>query len=513
MKKILFILLIFLITITTRLFELENTPGFLTNDEAAIAYNAYSIAKTGKDEYGFPKPFTFKSFNDYKAPVYIYLLSPLTQILENNKTTVRLPSAIAGCLTVLVAGFLFYQLTSNFYLSLGGSFLLSITPWHIAQSRTAMETNLALFFLTLGIWLLLKHKQWLSSLILALSLYTYHTEKIFVPLFIFIFQWKKWFKYLAFWLMFFAALLPMAIDYYHQSISGKPQDSKWFWVEASTKSVLEDPKIPVLSKGITVTRTFFVKYIQYLNPGYLFINGLTLFSKQDAIQSGLFLLPEMILIIIGLVKFKQYILKKHQSSFVWWLILLQVAPALTLGGANLNRHLIAVIPFSLLAAIGLHWISTNTKYKIITYIFLFFSFSIFAIKYYGLYRLESQENFQWGYEQIGLSISENKYYENYDKIIVDKRFGDNNLYVGAPHLFIAYFSKLDPKSYQTSTTKYEIKEINWNEEKPIGKLLYITPIDNLPPPSTYKTIEDIRLSNGVIEFKLIEYTPLKRSST
>ena len=41
-----------------------NYPPLLW-DEAALGYNAYSILKTGRDEYGQYFPLIFKSFGDY----------------------------------------------------------------------------------------------------------------------------------------------------------------------------------------------------------------------------------------------------------------------------------------------------------------------------------------------------------------------------------------------------------------------------------------------------------------
>ena len=38
---------------------------------------AYSILKTGRDEYGSPFPLLFRSFDDYKAPIPVYLLVPV----------------------------------------------------------------------------------------------------------------------------------------------------------------------------------------------------------------------------------------------------------------------------------------------------------------------------------------------------------------------------------------------------------------------------------------------------
>ena len=63
-----------------RLVNLSSVPPHLTQDEASLGYNAYSILKTGKDEYGQLLPVVFKSFGDYKPGLYIYLTVPTVAV-------------------------------------------------------------------------------------------------------------------------------------------------------------------------------------------------------------------------------------------------------------------------------------------------------------------------------------------------------------------------------------------------------------------------------------------------
>ncbi len=514
MTKKIIISIIVLITLATRLVDLENIPGFMTNDEIAVSYNAYSLARTGKDEYGYQWPVVFKSNDDYKAPGYMYVLAPLTLFMPNNKTTARIPSAVAGSLTVLVAGLLFFELTGNFWLATLGSWLLAITPWHIALSRMTLEANLGLFLLTLGLWLWLRKREMLSAIILAAAAYSYHTEKVLIPLLMGTIQWKKWQKYWKFWSLFLLLMLPGLVNYISQMTSTAPAQAKWFWSDSQFQTLLNGPGMNVGLKIMLLMRTFIEKYGSYLNPGFLFVNGLSLFQNNSFIQAGLLLLPELVLLIIGVVKIKKYIKKDYQNWVVWWLILLPVVPALTMDNPNLNRSLVAVVPLSLIAAMGLYWIMTEVKSKWIrglTVGTITASFIFWGILYYGVYRVESKENIQWGYEQIGRAIND-KYYNRYDKIVVDYRFGDTNRYIGSPKAFIAYFTGRNPLINQAEygpngkspEDKYIFTAINWNLENTLGKVLYVTPKDNLPLNRVYTTVEDIRLSNGSIEFKIIE---------
>src|SRR5437773_2571614 len=103
----LFILLgIILLAILLRFYQLGNNPPSIDWDEASTGYNAYSILKTGKDEYGNFLPLSFRSFDDYKPPVYIYLTVPSVAVFGLTEFAVRLPAAIIGVLAVLVIYFL-----------------------------------------------------------------------------------------------------------------------------------------------------------------------------------------------------------------------------------------------------------------------------------------------------------------------------------------------------------------------------------------------------------------------
>ena len=84
MKKTNLILgLIIILAVFLRFYYIEKIPNGLYSDEASYGYNAFSILETGKDEYGNFMPLAFRSFGDYKAPLYIYFLIPFIKIFGN----------------------------------------------------------------------------------------------------------------------------------------------------------------------------------------------------------------------------------------------------------------------------------------------------------------------------------------------------------------------------------------------------------------------------------------------
>ena len=71
----------------------SNPPGYYI-DESSISYNAYTISQTGVDEFGTSWPLYFRSFGDYKNPIYIYLLAGIYRITGPGILTARALSAL-----------------------------------------------------------------------------------------------------------------------------------------------------------------------------------------------------------------------------------------------------------------------------------------------------------------------------------------------------------------------------------------------------------------------------------
>src|SRR3990167_7720331 len=128
-KNLLIFSLILVIALFLRFYQISNLPPSLNWDEVSIGYNAYSILKTGKDEWGQFLPLSFRAFGDYKLPVYIYLDVPFVVILGLNEIAVRLPSVLAGIGIVILTFFILKELTKSVYLSLWGMFIGAILPW------------------------------------------------------------------------------------------------------------------------------------------------------------------------------------------------------------------------------------------------------------------------------------------------------------------------------------------------------------------------------------------------
>ena len=191
MKKNIILIIIFLISILFRFWNLTKYPVSLSMDETAIGYNAYSILKTGTDEYGEFLPLAFKSTGDYKPPVNVYLTVPFIYLFGLNELAVRFPSALFGSLTPIILILLLIKLKIKPAPAYLTGIWLAILPWHIHFSRASFEAITALFFLVYGTYMFINwvenQKNWkmvIWIISFSLSVWAYHAERLFVPLFV-----------------------------------------------------------------------------------------------------------------------------------------------------------------------------------------------------------------------------------------------------------------------------------------------------------------------------------------
>jgi len=149
---------ILIIAVLLRVWNLTDFPPSLNWDEASLGYNAYSLLKTGRDEWGMIMPTILRAFGDYKLPVYSYMAVPWQMIFGQTVVAIRLVSVLAGVLTVLVV----YRLGGKW-----AALVAAVIPWSVFLSRIALEANLAVLMLSLGLALLLNKKYTLSIIFIT----------------------------------------------------------------------------------------------------------------------------------------------------------------------------------------------------------------------------------------------------------------------------------------------------------------------------------------------------------
>lgn len=501
-----FLILIIIIGGLLRIINLDKIPPHLGNDEISIAFDSYSMRTTGKDEYGISWPLSFRSHRDYKAPLYAYLNMPFNYIFGNNEYGVRFLSALVGILGILMIGLMgkFFKGES---LGLLAAALLALNPKSIFTSRMAYESNLAAVMMSFGVYLLFlfreKQKKWyllISGLFLGFSVWAYHTQKGLVPLLLVVLPWlcrkeiklKKWFLV---WFTTVLVMIPIFIDFLNVQLKDPyNRASSQIWYQGSSmQNYLSTTNDWVIKKVIVVLVDPVYRYFEHFNLDFLFTRGLDLFPKYEPLNFGWFLIFTFPLLIIGLVNLKKIFGKYSNWILTWWL-LCPIVPSLTQGEVSSVRNLPFVIPTLLLMAGG--FLIILKKSRIISLILGFcilFNFLYFGAAYYVHFFTMSGDNFQYGYKQAWLYIK--PIVKDYDKVVIEPRFGINGQYVGLPRLYFGYFGAFDAKSLQqrdnslNKIDKYWIINVDWNQEIIKKKSLYIVSCSNPKTGNGFNTLE------------------------
>lgn len=382
-----------------RFTDLGKIPQSLNWDEIAIGYNAYSILKTGKDEYGNTFPLAFRSFEDYKSPLYIYLTIPSILIFGKSEFAIRFPSALLGTLTIPAI----YYLTSILIkpknldqdnkfkwenrlknIAIISAFLLSITPWHIHFSRVAYEANIGLFLFVVatilfGKWLNNKKLSFLilTTIIFVLAIYSYANMRLLVPLFIisFLIPYFNHLKKYNIQTIFATSLatlllIPIGLQIWQgvglarfqaTSVANREevytQQKTRFSQEIQSNNtlfaqILYNYRIPMSTEILN-------SYLSHFKFDFLFLENAP--SRFKMAGTGLLHLWYFPIILIGIIAFTRWSKELTIPQLFSWLIIAPIPAALTWDTPHPIRSQMMVIPLIIFASIGLWVILKNLQ--------------------------------------------------------------------------------------------------------------------------------------------------------
>jgi len=169
-------------------YKLNAIPAGLYVDEAVAGYNAYSLLKTGKDEYGKAFPLALRFFGSYTPPLFVYLLIPFIWLFGLKVWVIRSVSGLSMLGGILIVFFFLKSIAGKRKrLSLTGALIFAVSPWTVFYARIGYEVTLAFFVYSLAsllLWLGLKKPKFRIAgfVLLSISAYAAHTEKYLAPL-------------------------------------------------------------------------------------------------------------------------------------------------------------------------------------------------------------------------------------------------------------------------------------------------------------------------------------------
>ena len=462
-----------------RFILLSQSPPSLNWDEVSHGYNAYSILKTGKDEWGVTFPTIFRAYGDYKLPVYIYLTSISEFFLGLNTLAVRLPSILAG-IGIVIFTYLLTKKLFNKKVALIAALLVAIEPWSLFLSRGAFEANLALFFIVSGVYFFIsgiKKTKLLpiSAVLLGLSVWTYNSARVFVPLLLLALvilykkkllkKWKKEKKNIVLGgILALILLAPMFLQLLNPS-----GQARYGWVaiidEGAITKINEGRSLselsPLLARTVYNKGTYFVtkfasNWLSHYSPDFLFFEGGTHYQFSIP-HHGLLYIVNLVFFLIGL-----FVLVKKSKKSSWlllvWFVLAPIPSSLTREAPHVLRA-ITMIPVSMIISASgfvavMKWFKKKyRKFLIIVYMLVLAIFTgNYLVEYFGAYRTDYSWSWQYGYEEAVNYAKEN--YDQYDKIIVTKKYGE-------PHEFFLFYWPWNPNDYRNDDNLVRFHQTDW----------------------------------------------------
>lgn len=483
--KIIFICIL-LLAFFLRFWKLDIYPPSLNWDEVSIGYNAYSILKTGKDEWGFSSPLSFRAFGDYKLPVFVYSDVLSVGILGLNEWAVRVPSALAGLGIVVVLYFIILRLSGKSSYALWGMFLAACLPWSVFLSRIALEANLALFlscaaFFSFLVGLNKPRFLILSSLLLGLSLFSYNSSRIVSPILalswvVIYFKKIKVFPREALisgvlFLSFILLMVPMALL--------SDSSARYRWTELLDEGALatingervRSTLPPAFAKLIHNKVTYFItqsskNYIFHFNPDFLFLNGGSNYQFNIP-QFGLIYIASFPFLVIGIFKtFKEK--QRWQIASILWLLTAPIPAAVTRDAPHALRSLMMIPPLIILASLGFQSFLDKIKYNkfstAVLVIILLISTGVFWQNYTTNYSINYSWAWQYGYKDIAGYIKNHD--DKYQQIFVTKKYGE-------PHEFLLFYLNYKPYKYMNADNLLRYQKSDWYWVDRFDKFVFI----------------------------------------
>lgn len=474
-RKILTLIFIILVSFILRFYKLAEYPVGFHIDEATLGYNAYSLLETSRDENGNLLPLHTDIFGDFRPSGYQYLDILPVKVFGLNEFATRFPSAFFGAITPVVIFFFSLAVFNNFWLSILSAGLLTISPWHIALSRGASETNLALFFIGAGacffLYGLIKREAKLvlpGTFLFIVSLLIYHTPRVFVPILVLtitaifyssIKKKKFIFPLICVGVIFIVSLLLVlgstggAGRFQQVSIFHFPEIRLVLEEQIREDGVAGMPILAVRffhNKVVNYGFGYLKEYFRYFSLNFLFTEGgLPLWYKVP--NMGLVYLVELPFLLVGL-----YLLIKNTAKNrlflipTIWLFLGPTVAALTRDDVpNILRSLVMLPALIMITAYGLYesWQLVKKKtLPIIRNLLLLFvviafswNFAYFLHQYFIHGRLHRPWYRFNGFKEMVLVV--NDLSSNYDKIVVTKN-------QGGIYMHFLFFQKFNPREYQ-----------------------------------------------------------------
>lgn len=477
--------LLFLVAILVRVWEFGSVPGGINQDGAMAAVDAKALLDYGTDRLGMKYPVLFTAWGYGQMSVLLsYMMVPFIKLFGLSVTVARIPALLAS-LAGLLALFL---LVRNLWGKGPALFVLgfaAINPWHIMQSRWALDCNILPHMYILGIYFL--HRSFTKPILLhvsmfffALCMYSYGVAFLTLPLFLFamllVLLWSRKFKVRQLLLaagtyVFFAwpVWTTMVINAWKWKTISTPFFTMAFFPE-SVRSGDILFFVPHKFEQLWRNAGTLAKVILLQGPE-------PLWNTMDAFGS-LYQFSLPFVLLGAVISIKKCLLDRQVSSRYGQILILMALltglwAGLVVSQVNVNRMNLVFYPVIILAGIGIwqlfQWIRFLGVFSILLYSGFFIAF---CIHYFGDFRRDIALLFHQG---LGQAI-EVAHKLPFEKLIVTG-VGLGN----TAEIYTQFHGNMDAHLIQSAEyrQKYEYRNISPDLLNPDGRTVYIAHQDEI----------------------------------
>ena len=483
-----------LVAVFVRTCRFGTVPGGFNQDGAMAAVDAKALADYGTDHYGmrWPVHLTAWGFGQMSS-LLSYLMAPCIKLLGFTAVSLRLPQLIVSLLGLMVL-FLFCRDAFGKGPALVVLLFAAIDPWHIMQSRWALDCNLYPHFFLFGLYFLHKSlsgrkRLWLclSMVMFGLCMYCYGIAIYTLPVFllmacIYLLARKKvsWGEALLALLVWLAVAWPfilvMAINFFQWDTIETPLFTLPFFPESiRSGDILFFSSYPVAQ---------FIMNVKALLSTVL-LQGRDL-PWNNIPQFGSIYLFSMPFAVVGLLWLLLQLKKNDGAVLLLFFLVTGIWCGIATSEVNINRINIIFYPMIMLVGLGIYFVVCRVRIPYLsvgTAAAYLLAFSLFCQCYFGPYTQQISYYFR---KDLGDAITAVKDTEA-DRIYITNKSWSENIPMVTEVLTLFYHEtdaeyfqgKKNIENWLPYTERYNyvyMKDIDIN---PNEKAVYVVAEDEL----------------------------------
>lgn len=502
------VLLLCFLSLSLNLFQKHSVQACMNADEAAHGYNAFSILKTGRDEYGKVFPLRFKSFGEYKMPLYTYSIVPFVAVMGLTLDAVRSPNVLISFLFPLAVYFLAVNVFHKRSIGLLAAAITAVSlGLHIIgrQGHEAYMSTMFMVIATAAFIRTLNKKAWMWTILcaatLALAMLGYQPARIYAVVMLVV-VWVQTLRRAFPWqqalVLTSVVVLLLIPDFL---LPPQRVGSLWYFASEGLHLKVLEYRMEggsglIFNKATIAAYDILMRHIAYYTPQFLVERG------DPNYRFGY---PDMspinpLIYLAAIVGIYRMIATKYNRDYTIFFLFLAVAPlagSLTWADVSITRAFFLLPLVHVAAAAGVYftgiWIAKRPPRLLPIAVTLILIYGYFQIKTWDIFlnhyshRTEVAKAQQCGYDQVGTYIQN---HPDVKQFYITKENGQ-------PYVYVLFYTQYDPHAFQKTNHLSAPDEYGFGQVDRFDKYSFTLPYAYPPGTVVIGTPSDLQNQEGM----------------